>query len=276
MGLDASVMCNCYRDGKTTVCPFPDDFYIDEEGFPVLRLGDFDDEEKSDQFDTWLATCCEHPDMDYRSVFVANWRGYRSFLDALEQLGWDHFPILHAELPDGNEGVTSATAASAALHELSFFKAKGDGIPKIFLVNTETGAIIGASMVDQSNPFGLDPRTGLNTGFDEEGFFIRDAWELNRELFRAMRFEQHVVDAEGLDKPQQYEYVDLEHNRRYVCSTPIRLFERADLGQLKQVYPSKMHIEKRSVDAAYFGYILQPLMAIFEASVETGNPVRWS
>lgn len=276
MGLDASVMCNCYRDGKATACPFPEDFYVDEDGFPAVRIADFDDSEKSDEFDEWLATCCEHPNMDYRSVFIANWRGYQSFRDALGQFGWDHFPILYAELPAGNEGVTSAKAASAALHELSFFKARGDGIPKIFLVNTETGGIIGASMLEQNNPFGLDARTGLTIGFDEDGFFIRDAWELNRELFRAMRFEQRIVEADGLDKPQQYEYIDMEHDRHYVCSTPIRVFERADLGQLKQVYPSKMHVEKRAVDAAYFDYILQPLIAIFEAAVETGNPVRWS
>lgn len=276
MGLDASVMCNCYRDGKATACPFPEDFYVDEDGFPAVRLTDFDDSEKSDQFDEWLATCCEHPNMDYRSVFIANWRGYQSFRDALGQLGWDHFPILYAELPDGNEGVTSAKAANAALHELSAFKARGDGIPKIFLVNAETGGIIGASMLEQNNPFGLDARTGLTIGFDEDGFFIRDSWELNRELFRAMRFEQRIVETEGLDKPQQYKYVDMEHDRHYVCSTPVRVFERADLGQLKQVYPSKMHVEKRAVDAAYFDYILQPLIAIFEAAAETGNPVRWS
>lgn len=275
MGLDASVMCNCYRDGKTTPCPFPDDFYVDEDGFPAIRLTD-DDEEKSEIFDNWLATCCEHPHMDYAAVFIGNWRGYRSFVDALEQIGWEDFPILYAELPDGNEGTTSASAAAAVLHEIEVFKRKGDGIPKVFLINSETDTIIGASVVEQGNPFGLDTRTGLNIGFDEDGFFIRDAWELNRELFRSMRFEQRLVESEALDKPQQFEYLDLETNRRYVCSTPVRVFVRGDLGHLKQEYPSKMHVEKRSVDATYFAYILQPLTSIFQAAVEMGNPVRWS
>ena len=99
MGLDASVMCNCYREGKAKPCPFPEHFYVDEEGFPALNLRHEYNEDKFEAFDEWLATCCDHPDMDFAAVFIANWKGYRSFLQALEQLGWDRFPTLHAELP---------------------------------------------------------------------------------------------------------------------------------------------------------------------------------
>src|SRR5690242_16671064 len=126
MGLDASVMCNCYRQGKTTPCPFPEYFYVDEDGFPALNLPYEYNEEKFDIFENWLATCCEHPNMDYAAVFVANWKGYQSFLAALEQAGWENFPMLHAELPEDNQGLTSAEAAQAALQELELFK-RGTG-----------------------------------------------------------------------------------------------------------------------------------------------------
>src|SRR5690348_8501537 len=83
MGLDASVMCNCYREGKTTPCPYPEHFELDEEGFPRLNMPYEGNEDKFDTFEEWLVDCCAHPHMDYAAVFVANWKGYRSFLQAL-------------------------------------------------------------------------------------------------------------------------------------------------------------------------------------------------
>jgi hypothetical protein len=276
MGLDASVMCNCYKQGKTTPCPYPEFFHIDEEGFPGLNLPYDENEEKSDIFDTWLATCCEHPHMDYAAVYVSNWKGYQSFLQALEQVGWEHFPVLRAELPDGNHGLTSADSARMALKELETFKTLGQSVVKTFLVNTETQETLGTSSITHSNMLGWNGRTGMNIGFDEKGFFILDSWEMNRELFRAKRFEQRMLEAEGLDRPQQFEYIDLDSGRRFVCSTPVRIFVEDGFGQLKQEYPQQMHIEQRTVGAEYYTYLLDPLITIFKASVETGNPVRWS
>jgi hypothetical protein len=276
MGLDASVMCNCYVQGKTRPCPFPEHFHIDEDGFPALNLPYDDNEDKFDAFETWLATCCEHPSMDYAAVFVANWKGYRSLMEALEQIGWEHFPTLHRELPDSNQGLTSAEAAQAALQELEAFKLRGAEVSKIFLIDSDTGEPLPSSTMAYGGMFGSNGRTGMNLGFDENGFFIADTWELNREVFRAMRFEQNVLDAEGLDKPQQYEFVDLDSGRRFVCSTPLKLFTRGGTGQLKQAYPHRVHVENRGVDVRYFSYILEPLTYIFKAAVETDNPVRWS
>ncbi len=94
MGLDASVMCTCYKLGKTTPCPFPDDFYIDDDGFPAVRILATDLDSKSDEFDGWLANCCPHPFMDFSTTYIADWNDYRAFVDALEQIGWEHFPTL--------------------------------------------------------------------------------------------------------------------------------------------------------------------------------------
>jgi len=37
-----------------------------------------------------------------------------------------------------------------------------------------------------------------------------------------------------------------------------------------------MHVAPHERTAAYFDYILGGLRTVFTASVETGNPVRWS
>jgi hypothetical protein len=276
MGLDASVMCNCYRLGKTKPCPFPDYFAVDADGFPTLSLPYDGNEDRFDEFEEWLADCCEHPHMDYQAVYIANWKGYESFLDALEQIGLDHFPVLQAELPRINEGTMSAQSAAAALRELAYFEDAGHAIPKTFLVNSETGEVIGSSNMAQGGKFGWDGRTGLNIGFDDRGFFVQDAWEMNRELFRAMRFEQRLIESESLDKREQFEFIDLDSDRRFTSSTALRVFVQGEDGQLRQEYPHLLHVEQRGIEADYFAYVLDPLKTIFQAAVETGNPVRWS
>ena len=88
--------------------------------------------------------------------------------------------------------------------------------------------------------------------------------------------EQRLLEAESLDKAQQYEFIDLDTERRFISSTPLKLFVRDASGQLKQSYPQRIHVEERGVDVQYFTYILEPLTYILKAAVETGNPVRWS
>ena len=272
MGLDASVMCNCHRLGKATSCPFPDDFYVDEDGFPAIRLKE-DEVDKSDEFDEWLATCCAHPYMDYVTVHIPSWKGYRSLVEALEAIGSEQFPTLIAELPEANEGVTTATASALALKELIVFQSMDD-ISRTFLVNTETGTVISSTTAGDDRLLSVDAHTGLRPGFDTNGFYISDTWELNRELFRAKRVEQRRIESKELDVPDEYEFTDLDSGQKFVSTTPLRIFVRGEAG-LKQDYPARIHVEKRVVDASYFKSIIEPLKTVFEASVEMDNPVRW-
>jgi hypothetical protein len=276
MGLDASVMCSCYREGKTRPCPFPELFHIDADGFPALNIPYDNHEAMHEQFETWLAACCPHPYMDYLSLFVASWKGYRTFRDALEQLGWEHFPTLRAQLPDSNQGVMPTSAAAQALTELQYFREHSGNLPKAFLVDSETNQVISSSILSSADTDGLTNHTGIKMGYDENGFFIVDAWEMNRELFRAKRFEQRPLAAQIPDKPQQYEFLALDSERRFVCNTPLRIVREDEHSHLIQEYPRAMHIEQRPMSATSFNYILMPLTLVFETAVETGNPVRWS
>jgi hypothetical protein len=58
MGLDASVGCNCVREGKAIAHPFPEKLVFDGGGQPALNDGaSTDDWIKHDH---WLAESCEH------------------------------------------------------------------------------------------------------------------------------------------------------------------------------------------------------------------------
>lgn len=273
MGLDASVMCNCYRLGKVKSCPFPEGFYVDEDGFPALHPQG-ENAEWSDEFDEWLATCCDHPFMDYLTIHIPSWKGYRSLVEALEAIGSEEFPTLIAQLPATNEGVTPAAASALAVHELEKFKTL-DGVLKTFLVNTATDDIIGSSTAGEDRTFNVDSKTGLRPGFDDDGFFISDTWELNREVFRAKRVEQRRIEASELDMADEYEFTDLDKGQKFISPTPLRIFVRGEAG-LKQEYPTRIHVEKRAVEAHYFRSIVEQLVAMFQASIDMDNPVRWS
>lgn len=108
MGLDATVMCNCFRDGKTTLPPFPRDWFeTDEEGYINLKREHNSDENWVEQY-AWEQSCCEHEGMDFACERIPNWTGYRQFQAALGEIGWQKFPVLKQQLPNANGGLTSS------------------------------------------------------------------------------------------------------------------------------------------------------------------------
>src|SRR5262249_30333469 len=69
----------------------------------------------------WQDDGCPHEDMEQVAVRVSNWSGYRAFQQALSEAGCEHFPVLCAELPDGNGGQLAPNLAREALEELRYF-----------------------------------------------------------------------------------------------------------------------------------------------------------
>jgi hypothetical protein len=275
MGLDASIMCDCFRLGKTAPCPFPDQFYMDEDGYPALRLDKYDPtyDEKSDAFDQWLATCCEHPFMEKLRLPVVSWKGYAAFTTALHQRGEQHFPTLLAELPDSNVGLTQVPAVQKCLSELADFQQRTD-IAQVVLLDTDSQAIVGIAGDPEDKQFDVVSRSGLRLGLDAVGFHILDAWEHNRELFRAMRFEQIRLETTQLDEWDQFQLTDLDTGRVFLSSTPVRVYQRLDFD-ITLVYPRQMRVETRQVGAEQFAFVVDPLFKVFLTAIEVGNPVRW-
>ena len=115
MGLDATVMCNCFREGKTTPPPFPRDWLeIDEEGYLNL-VEEYDSAENWGKHYAWQQSCCQHEGMDFACEHISNWAGYRQFQAALGEVGWQYFPVLEEQLPNANGGLTPSAASVKAL-----------------------------------------------------------------------------------------------------------------------------------------------------------------
>jgi hypothetical protein len=58
MGLDASVCCNCVREGKAKAHPIPEKLVFDDGGQPALNDGASNDDWIV--HDRWLTKSCEH------------------------------------------------------------------------------------------------------------------------------------------------------------------------------------------------------------------------
>lgn len=272
MGITAKVTSNCYRDGNATPCPFPDDFVIDEVRGPMLQMKYIGNEQKYKRFWDWLKECCEYPDMLRANEFVSSWRDFYTFQDALNAVGADHFPTLLEHLPDGDDnGITRADASAKALEEIAYFKSLEFVDKSAVLVDTERKQDVSKGSNVLGGALTMDRVSGFDLGFDENGFFVRDRWELNRELFRAMRVRQTMIN------PEEFlvEYRDLDTDKTFECSAPFGQTIAGEDG-LPRAYLKEFHVEQREVPPSRYAYILDPLIRVFEASVETGNAVRWS
>jgi hypothetical protein len=280
MGLDASVLCTCLRTGRVRTPPFPPDLVVlDEDGWPQLDLPEGGTDEEYRRFRDWLRHCCEHPDMAVVNVRVANWGGLRSFEAALDRVGREHFSTVFTEVPHVNGGHTDPPAAARALTELAAFRRRTDVGQDVYLLDSETGHVIANHDATWDNDmFILGGGTGFDVGLDSRGMFVVSRTEPRREVFRAMRLEQRAGPAEEL-----VELVDVDTGARFRLRRGVGGHAVADVGGDEQddqsrhrtVYPRSMHVETRSQTPGDYEYILASLEAVFTASVETGNPVRW-
>lgn len=285
MGLDASVMCNCFERGRTTDPPVPRDWLrVDEDGYLNIKP-EHDSDDASDAVFGWMQDCCEHPDMDHASERIGNWPSYRLFQQSLGEVGWHHFPALVDELPRANGGVTQPTMAAFALIELEEFRRAGDVGRNPCLVDTMSGLVVSQHVAAYKGLIIMDGRSGLDAGLDQNCFFIRDR-ATGVERFRASRFRQELLDLGRYMKgpePGRTVFTDLDSGRSFECRMAVsgraipwpdgRMTD--DGGRSNFEHPVELHVEVRRGQSTQFESVVGALEKVFQASVETGNPVRW-
>jgi len=283
MGLSAYVNCSCYRREKTTPFPLPElqsRFRFDIEGVLGLDLPYEGFEREHDMIQDWMQSACEHEDMEFASVPIANWTGYLAFLQSLTQIGWKFFPILKQELPRTNTGFTTAPHALRMLRELEIFTRLVHHTKNAFLISTVDRRVIQEYIVATKGVFVLNKDAGYRMGVDPNGFFIEhespDDPDIWLEKFRAKRFEQRVFKRDDSGKPLHVEFYCAETETKFATDVPLTQYHSMGAGKLiMPQYPSAMHVELRVMEASHFKYILDPLRRICHASICTGNPIVW-
>ncbi|WUH98725.1 hypothetical protein OHR68_35275 [Spirillospora sp. NBC_00431] len=190
MGIDASVRCTCYEDGKAEPPPVP------------VRVDEHDEIRAVEPADSgalldWRRSACEHPWM--RAVELSlGWAWVRSFRDALEDAGGaGRYPTLLANLPEWNGAFYLSPAESAAaLDELRRFTESVGTVDEDRLV-TGDGAEVGWTAV-RGRPEWWQTAAPNLLGLTGRGSLaLWPGADLGvRPLFEAARVEQRVLDGD--------------------------------------------------------------------------------
>lgn len=284
MGLDATVRCNCFEEGLTKPPPFPLNWLIlREDGYFGLRP-EADVAENWRQFEEWEKTCCEHKQMEAASEHISNWSGYRLFQAALENVGWENFPLLAKELPNANGGLMASEAAASALFELDLFRRQPFIGQNAAIIDSKSGYVIFEHISAYEGVFVLDGLSGIEMGVGEFEFFVRERTTGN-DMFRATRVRQTFIDPvdENVLYLGRVQFHDVVTGAKFVGHSAVWGRDIAwpdgrmqnDDGQIKSERVEEFHVEVRDQVPADFDYVLNPLTKVFQASVKTGNPVRW-
>lgn len=203
-------------------------------------------------------------------VFISSWKGFRNFLDAIGTLGKAHYPMIVEQLPDGDEGFTSSDKVQQLSDELQHFIVHQTEIQQAVLVDTERKDDISMGSNVLRGALTTDRLSGYDLGFNEHGFFVRDRWELDRILFRAMRVEQQLMNPEQ----HQVEYINLDTNARFLCTTP---FGKVGTGEdgIPRMMLQFFHVELRATSPNRFAYITDPLQRLFEEALAHNAGIEW-
>ncbi|MCA9912077.1 MAG: hypothetical protein KC496_01955 [Anaerolineae bacterium] len=207
---------------------------------------------------------------DHEPIFISSWKGYSAFVDALEQIGSQHFPMILDQLPDGDEGTTTSDKASTMRDELLYFIEQQSQVQQVVLVDAERGVDISMGSQISGGALSMDRVSGYDLGFDENGFFVRDRWEMNRDLFRAMRVQQHLLYPET----HTVEYEDLDSGQRFRCNVPFGKPMPGEDG-IPRMMLQQFHVEIRPAAPNRFAYITDPLLRTLEISISEQASITW-
>lgn len=283
MGLNASVMCNCYRNGLTTLVPFPVEWTVMDDDGHLSLIDQHNTDNNWHQLHQWQQACCVHAGMNYIYEHVANWSEYRQFQEAINEIGCERFPTLIRVLPQLNGGLTTSADCRIALQELDFFNAQGIIDQKTVLVDLDKGAELYVRVGAYDGIFIMAGNHGVNVGLNQSELFVQDI-NTGEYYFRSSRFQQvHRHGFPILGDSSDIFWMDCESGYIYEPGFAIHGqqipwdngYWENELGQSRFEYPIHFQVEQRHRTVQEFSDIVQALRNVFNASVTTENPVRW-
>lgn len=279
MGLDATVRCRCFEEGKLKPGPVPaDDLFIDEEGYLSSRK--LDEAYKKygyrrfqarygaleDEFLQWSNHCCEHEFGDYCSEWVSNWSGCGEFSSLVEELGgMEKFPLLSTLLPDSNGGIYPAEKAQKTLEELDRFIEVVVDADQWVLRDVETETEVWSTTGDSTSSWMIGP-------FDKVGMTGGEVYiaHAGNQTVKTTHFKQIPI---GESDNRGYQRM------RIVC---------LDTGEETETFDSigpegsdkverEFFVASEKAPFLYEGkyWTAERIRHLLVASIETGNPIRW-
>lgn len=282
MGLDATVRCRCYEEGRLKPGPVPfEDLFLDEGDYLYSRtLSDarerFGTEEYwerygdlEEAFYDWLeAKACEHSFGEYREERIGNLAGIAEFRSRVEALGGsDKYPLLAEILPSGNDGMYPPELAKPALEELDRFVVEVAELWEWVLCDVQTGKMIWAS-TDCSRfswMLTLDQEVGMAGG---KVYFAGPG----DSYVETTHFRQEPIGVPEPDGSRLMRIVCLDQDAQTTAFDSIDVDSAGERARTQEFQVFWMKAPFMD-DGVY--PVAESLRNVLRASVETGNPVRW-
>lgn len=279
MGLDATVRCRCFEEGKLKPGPLPlDDLYIDEEGYlsshkldaahARLTYRQFDARygDLQREFQRWADSCCEHEYGEYCSERVDNIAGCAQFESLVEAAGGEaEFPLLAKLLPHANGGTYPAEMAAVTLEELDRFIEKVGDVDEWVLCDAKSDMEIWTSTEKGSFPWMMGPYDEVRMTGGKVRFL-----HTGRPPVETTHFKQVPLGKLGEDGSQQMEIICLDTG-----ATTETFDSIGPEGAPKT--EREFYVTSKKAPFLYEGKYgtAERIRNLLVASLETGNPIRW-
>lgn len=279
MGLDATVRCRCFEEGKLRHGPVPlDEMCVNEEGYLSsrrldaarrrltyrqfdARYGDFQRE-----FEDWAESCCEHVGGDYCSEWVSNWAGCAEFESLVEDAGGEaEFPLLSKLLPEANGGTYPAELAAATLKELDRFVEKVSDVDEWVLCEAESDTEIWTSTEKGSFPRMMGPYDEVRMTGGKVCFL-----HAGRLPVETTHFKQVPLGKPSEDGCQRMEIICLD------TGATTEAFDSIGPEGAPKI-DREFYVTSQKAPFLYEGKYgtAERIRNLLVASLETGNPIRW-
>lgn len=272
MGYDAFVLCNCFKNKLTPPLSQNEYIVINEYGVDI----DFPDglwqsdevlcTKLQDEFYEWKNSSCPHPNFKYLSQDLCNTIFMAYFRDFVRQSGGkEKFPILSEYLPTSNDGNLPLQFTDAFIAELLKLEDPKSIKSTFELLEIETES---NNIRVKSWDYCYDYQR-WDCGLDEKGvFYIIESTKVNGKEVSSRKFVSTNFTQNHLSN-NKWLYTDIETNITLEC--PLALQPKA---KEKLNYEFKVINEKYS-NISEFEYLIEKLIILAKASIETSNPIQW-
>lgn len=272
MGLDAYVRCRCWSDERP---PEPDALrgLIElDDGEPFLSPG-YSGNRKAlyGQLRDYISSFCPHEEMRLVSEWLGSWSRVGHFVEILRELDANRFSTLIHVFPEANGGEVDSELLPRLLSELDQFDSLGIFGRRLVLVQEESDYEICSVGIDTNYVFAVGPEQVQ--GLSPRGFYVRRGSDV---VFQSRHFEQVLLWPEGGNAPvAQFRAIDSDQ----VCDGAIAIshrFKSDDKGRAVPDYGRRFLVRIAPHQSSDYRSMTGSLRRLFEAALQTGNPVRWS
>ncbi len=265
MGYDAYVRCNCYKEGKTVPPPYEEHVKEDLE-FYYLDLYWKTHKKENEAFSNWIQNACPHEDMEICSERLANISGMSQFRSLIKDRGEKNYPTLKEHLPQSNGGHLEVDLAYKMKEELLRLSDEETLIESYNLIEESSKRIISSTRLNKKFTFGFGKKNVFS--ISREAFQIHHFTDIFGIKIKELEFSSTLFTVTKIEE-KKYLYEDAISKKRFICDFSIIPDGNQEHYSFK-VKKGKLPIKKE------YSYIIEPLLKLLEASIETQNPIIWT